>query len=154
MKPADERFFEDYPKGQVLEFGPVLVDQEEIVEFAEKFDPQYFHTDPKRAEDSIYGGLIASGWHTASMVMRLLVENYLPVQASLGSPGVDELRWLKPVYPGDQLNVRTNVMESKRSRSKTDRGIITTLIEVINQDREMVMSLKAVNFLLLKPKNL
>ena len=88
------------------------------------------------------------------MVMRLLVENYLPVQASLGSPGVDELRWLKPVYPGDQLNVRTNVLESKRSRSKTDRGIITTLIEVINQDREMVMSLKAVNFLLLKPKNL
>ncbi|SVA96498.1 uncharacterized protein METZ01_LOCUS149352, partial [marine metagenome] len=129
-------------------------DQEEIVEFAKKFDPQYFHTDPKRAEDSIYGGLIASGWHTASMVMRLLVENYLPVQASLGSPGVDELRWLKPVYPGDQLNVRTNVLESKRSRSKTDRGIITTLIEVINQDREMVMSLKAVNFLLLKPKNL
>ena len=88
------------------------------------------------------------------MVMRLLVENYLPVQASLGSPGVDELRWLKHVYPGDQLNVRTNVLESKRSRSKTDRGIITTLIEVINQDREMVMSLKAVNFLLLKPKNL
>ena len=154
MKPADERFFEDYLQGQILEFGPVLVDQEEIVEFAEKFDPQYFHTDSKRAEDSIYGGLIASGWHTASMVMRLLVENYLPVQASLGSPGVDELRWLKPVYPGDQLNVRTNVLESKRSRSKTDRGIITTLIEVINQDREMVMSLKAVNFLLLKPKNL
>ena len=154
MKPADGRFFEDYPQGQILEFGPVLVDQEEIVEFAEKFDPQYFHTDPKRAEDSIYGGLIASGWHTASMVMRLLVENYLPVQASLGSPGVDELRWLKPVYPGDQLNVRTNVLESKGSRSKTDRGIITTLIEVINQDREMVMSLKAVNFLLLKPKNL
>ena len=148
MKPADERFFEDYPQGQILEFGPVLVDQEEIVEFAQKFDPQYFHS------DSIYGGLIASGWHTASMVMRLLVENYLPVQASLGSPGVDELRWLKPVYPGDQLNVRTNVLESKRSRSKTDRGIITTLIEVINQDREMVMSLKAVNFLLLKPKNL
>ena len=117
--------------GQVMEFGPVDVKQEEIIEFAQKYDPQYFHIDPQKAKHSIYGGLIASGWHTASMVMRLMVEHYLSPKASLGSPGIDELRWLKPVYPGNQLHVRTTVLDCKRSRSKngswyhhhSDRGL-------------------------------
>ena len=131
MTKPEERYFEDYPLGQVMEFGPVDVKQEEIIEFAQKYDPQYFHTDPQKAEHSIYGGLIASGWHTASMVMRLMVEYYLSPKASLGSPGIDELRWLKPVFPGNQLFVRTTVLDCKRSRSKTDRGIIITLITSI-----------------------
>ena len=97
MTNPEERYYEDYPLGQVMEFGPVDVKQEEIIEFAQKYDPQYFHTDPQKAEHSIFGGLIASGWHTASMVMRLMVEHYLSPKASLGSPGIDELRWLKPV---------------------------------------------------------
>ena len=99
MTTPEERYFEDYPLGQIMEFGRVDVKQEEIIEFAQKYDPQYFHIDPQKAEYSIFGGLIASGWHTASMVMRLMVEHYLSPKASLGSPGIDELRWLKPVYP-------------------------------------------------------
>ena len=152
MKTKKPLYFEDYPEGLVLEFGPVLVDQDEIIDFAQKFDPQYFHNDPVQAKDSIYGGLIASGWHTASMMMRLLVEHFLPINASLGSPGVDELRWLKPVFPKDELRVITEVLDSKPSMSKPDRGIITTLIKVFNQNDEMVMSLKAVNFILKKIK--
>ena len=151
MTKPEERYFEDYPLGQIMEFGPVDVTQEEIIEFAQKYDPQYFHTDPEKAEHSIFGGLIASGWHTASMVMRLMVEHYLSPKASLGSPGIDELRWLKPVYPGNQLHVRTTVLDCKRSRSKTDRGIIITLIEVLNQEKELVMSFKATNFMLINP---
>ena len=153
MNTKNQCYFEDYPEGLILEFGPILVDKDEVIDFAQKFDPQYFHNDPIQAKKSIYGGLIASGWHTASMMMRLLVEHFLPIHASLGSPGVDELRWLKPVFPKDQLRVKTEVLESKSSRSKPDRGIITTLIEVINQNDEMVMSLKAVNFILIKTKN-
>ena len=144
----DERYFEDYVVGCVYEFGSIGVDETEIIEFATRFDPQIFHTDPEAAKTSVYGGLIASGWHTASLMMRLFADHFLPSTASLGSPGVDELRWLRPVRPGDQLSVRVAIVDAKRSNSKPDRGIITSFVEVLNGDRETVLTMKAVNFLL------
>ena len=144
--PSDDRYFEDYLAGSVYEFGAIGVDQGEIVDFARRFDPQVFHIDPESAKETIYGGLIASGWHTVGLMMRLFCEHFLSKVASLGSPGVDELRWHKPVRPGDELSVRVTVLETKRSRSKPDRGIVHSFIEVMNQNLDVVMSLKAVNF--------
>jgi acyl dehydratase len=144
---AGPRYFEDYVVDTAQEFGSIVVEQPEILSFAGRFDPQTFHTDPEAAKESIYGGLIASGWHTASLMMRLFVDHYLDSSSSLGSPGVDELRWLKPVRPGDTLSVRATILEATRSRSKPDRGLVRTLVEVLNQDREVVMSLKAMNLM-------
>jgi acyl dehydratase len=146
--PVENRFLEDYEPGSVHEFGAITVEQEDIVEFARRFDPQIFHTAPEAAERTIYEGLIASGWHTASLMMRLFVDHYLSGVASLGSPGVDELRWVKPVRPGDRLSLRVTVEETRRSRTKPDRGILISFIEVINQKGKVVMSMKAVNILL------
>jgi acyl dehydratase len=145
--PVADRHFEDYAPGAVFEYGETPVTETEIIEFARRFDPQYIHVDREQAAQGPYGGLIASGWHTAAMMMRLIVDNFLPKSASLGSPGIDELRWLRPVRPGDVLSVRLSVLEATRSRSKPDRGVIRTLCEVLNQDREVVMSLKAMNII-------
>ena len=143
--PVEKRCFEDYIAGSVHEYGSIAVEQEEIISFAERFDPQVFHTDPERAKNTIFEGLIASGWHTCGLMMRLFADHFLPKVASLGSPGIDELRWNKPVRPGDELTIRVTVLETKRSHSKPDRGIVHSLIEVMNQDRDVVMSMKAVN---------
>ncbi len=151
--PAEKRYFEDYVAGSVHEFGSVTVEQDEVIAFAQRFDPQVFHTDPEYAKKTIYGGLIASGWHTAGLMMRLFADHYLSKVASLGSPGVDELRWSKPVRPGDELSIRVTVQETKRSRSKPDRGIVHSFIEVMNQNHEVVMSMKAVNFLFCRQKS-
>lgn len=142
----EQRYFEDYRPGLVLEFGNVRVDEAELVEFARRYDPQPFHIDAAHATAGPFGGLIASGWHTGSLMMRLLVEHYLSPVASLGSPGIDELRWLAPVRPGDVLSVRVTVLEARRSQSKPDRGLVRALMEVLNQRREVVMSLRALNF--------
>jgi acyl dehydratase len=145
--PAADRHFEDYAPGAVFEYGEIPVAVAEIVEFARRFDPQYIHIDREQAARGPFGGLIASGWHTAAMMMRLIVDNFLPKHASLGSPGIDELRWLKPVRPGDVLSIRLSILEATRSRSKPDRGVVRTLCEVLNQDRAIVMSLKAMNII-------
>jgi len=145
--PAADRHFEDYAPGAVFEYGEIPVAEAEIVEFARRFDPQYIHIDREQAARGPFGGLIASGWHTAAMMMRLIVDNFLPKHASRGSPGIDELRWLRPVRPGDTLSVRLSVLEATRSRSKPDRGVVRTLCEVLNQDRAVVMSLKAMNII-------
>ena len=145
--PAADRHFEDYAPGAVFEYGAIPVTEAEIVAFARRFDPQYLHVDRAQAAQGPFGGLIASGWHTAAMMMRLIVDNFLPKSASLGSPGIDELRWLRPVRPGDTLSVRLSVLEATRSRSKPDRGVVRTLCEVLNQDRAVVMSLKAMNII-------
>lgn len=99
-KPAKDRFFEDYAAGEVYEFGSIALDETEIVEFGRRYDPQYLHVDPERAARGPYGGLIASGWQTMATAMRLFVDHFLPEEANMGSPGVDELRWLAPVRPG------------------------------------------------------
>jgi acyl dehydratase len=145
--PVEDRYFEDYVPGSVHEFGRITIEEDSIVVFGKQFDPQLFHTDPEGAKSTIYGGLIASGWHTASLMMRECVRHYLPRAASLGSPGVEELRWNLPVRPGDTLSVRVTILEATRSRSKPDRGIVVSHFEVLNQDRNVVMSAKGVNFI-------
>jgi acyl dehydratase len=146
--PIEDRYFEDYIVGSVYKFGVIAVKEAEIIDFARRFDPQVFHTDPEAAKKTIYGGLIASGWHTAGMMMRLLADHYLSHAASLGSPGIDELRWTRPVRPGDELSIRLTVLEANRSRSKPDRGVLLSFVEVLNQNDEVVLTLKAVNLLL------
>jgi acyl dehydratase len=147
----EPRWFEDYGPGLVLEFGAAVVDGTEIVEFARRYDPQPFHVDPEAAARSPFGGLIASGWHTGSLMMRMLVEHYLSPASSLGSPGLDEVRWLAPVRPGDTLSVRVTILEARRSQSRPDRGLLRSQIEVLNQRRQVVMSMKALNFILCRP---
>ena len=142
----DDRYFEDYVTGSVHEFGSVAVEEQEILDFGKRFVPLSYHTDPELAKKSIYGRLIASGWHTAALMMRLYTDHYLSRIANLGSPGGDELRWDKPVFPGDELSIRVTVLESRRSESKRDRGIVRSFVEVMNQNREIVMSVKMVNF--------
>ncbi|MFZ5865219.1 MAG: MaoC family dehydratase [Thermodesulfobacteriota bacterium] len=142
--PPEDRYFEDYLPGAVHEFGSITVEEAEIIEFARRFDPQPFHTDPEKAKQSAFGGLIASGWHTASLTMRLLVDHYVSRVASLGSPGVDEVRWRKPVRPGDTLSVRVTILESKLSRSKPGQGTIRSYIEALNQHRDVVMTWKGI----------
>jgi acyl dehydratase len=146
--PIEKRYYEDYIVGSVHEYGSIAAEQEEIISFAKRFDPQVFHTDPERAKKTIFEGLIASGWHTCGLMMRLFSDHFLSKVASLGSPGIDELRWNKPVRPGDELSIRVTVLETKRSRSKPDRGIVHSLIEVMNQNGDVVMSMKAVNLFL------
>jgi acyl dehydratase len=145
--PPQQRYLEDYVEGAVHEFGPITVTAEQIVTFGRQFDPQQFHTDPIAARDTVYGGLIASGWHTCGLFMRLFVAHYLPGPASLGSPGVDELRWLKPVRPDDELTLRVTVHRVKPSRSKPDRGILFSFCEMLNASREVVASMMAMNLI-------
>lgn len=146
-KPAKDRFYEDYAAGAVYEFGSVALDEPEIVDFGRRYDPQFLHVDPERALHGPYGGLIASGWQTMATAMRLFVDNFLPDGASMGSPGVDELRWLAPVRPGDGLRIRVTVLSKRVSRSKPDRGIVETRVETLNQHGELVATMRAVNFI-------
>ena len=145
------RYFGDYLPGTTYDCGSVSVGQDEIISFASNFDPQPFHVDPAAAARGPFGGLIASGWHTTALVMRQIVDHYLPAEASLGSPGIDEIRWPNPVRPGDTLRVRATVLEARRSQSRPDRGIIKTEIEAVNQDGLTVMRLTGVNFLAVRP---
>ena len=135
-------YLEDFAPGQVRESPTRTVSRDEIVTFARAYDPQPFHTDDEAATRSVYGGLIASGWQTVSIMMRLLWDTFLKDTASLGSPGSDEIRWLKPVRPGDTLRARFTIVEVVPSRSKPDRGIVRTSTEVLNQHGDVVMTHK------------
>jgi len=137
-----EIYFEDLPTGTAMDLGSYEVTREEILEFARKYDPQPFHVDEDAANDSVFGGLIASGWHTCSMTMRLVCDGLLLRAAALGSPGVDEVRWLKPVRPGDTLHAKLEIVESRPSQSKPDRGVIRSRWLVQNQKGELVMTLE------------
>jgi len=147
-----ERYFEDYPPGAVFEGGTVEVSEAEILEFARRYDPQTMHTDPAAAAHGFFGGLIASGWHTAALMMRLFAAHFLSPASSLASPGIDELRWLKPVRPGDVLSLRVTVTEARRSRSKPDQGVVRSLVEVLNQEGEVVMSLRPISLIRCRPR--
>jgi acyl dehydratase len=145
--PAEDRYFEDYLPGAVFECGRIPVTEAEIIQFARRYDPQDMHVNPEAAARGRFGGLVASGWHTAAMTMRLVVDNFLPKAASLASPGLDELRWLKPVRPGDVLRIRVTVVEATPSRSRPDRGMVRSFVETLNQDGDVVMSMKPMNII-------
>jgi acyl dehydratase len=149
--PTADRWFEDFVPGAVYELGEIAVSAAEIVDFARRFDPQPMHLDPDAAARGEFAGLIASGWHTAGLMMRLFVDHYLPGNASLASPGIDELRWTRPVRPGDALRLRVTILEAMRSRSRPDRGMLRSFVEVLNQRGEAVMSLKPMNLLRCRP---
>jgi acyl dehydratase len=139
------RYFEDFHVGQVHEAGAHKVTREEILAFAHQFDPQAFHLDDEAGRRTIYGGIIASGWHIAAISHRLLVDCLLKDAAGLGSPGVDELRWIRPVRPDDTLSLRVEVVELIPSRSKRDRGAIRCRLGLRNQKGEEVMTLSAIS---------
>lgn len=143
--PLKARYFEDFVPGEVHEFGSHTVSESDIIEFAQRYDPQPFHIDPQAAAGSLYGGLIASGWMTGALMMRMLVDHFLAPGSSMGSPGLDELRWMKPVRPGDTLRLRVAVIETRRSQSKPDRGILLVQQECLNQHGEVVMSSKSMS---------
>ena len=151
--PQLKWYFEDFEVGKTVDVGSHTLTDEEIISFATQFDPQPFHVSPEAAAQSIFGGIIASGWHTCSLMMRLVVDGFLREAASLGSPGVDEVRWLKPVRGGDTLTVSTTAVDARPSTSKTDRGVIHTLWQATNQHGELVVTVKGMGMFLRRPKN-
>jgi acyl dehydratase len=150
--PADptQRFFEHYPEGAVFELGTFTMTEQEIIDFARQFDPQDMHVDRAVAATGPFGGVIASGWQTVGLMMQLFVAHFLP-KNGLASPGVDTLRWTRPVFPGDLLSVRVTITEARLSRSRPDRGLTHNLIEVRNQHGEIVLSMQPMNFIRCRP---
>ena len=145
------RYFEDFHPGDVYPLGSRSVSKDEILDFARQYDPQYFHVDEERAKESIYGGLIASGWHTAAMTMRLACEAIMLQSAGMGSPGLDELRWVRPVRPGDTLHARMEILSARPSQSKPDRGVVQSQVVVTNQDGDTVLTWKAMGMYRRRP---
>ena len=144
-------YFEDFSVGRVFDSGTRQLSEQDILGFASEYDPQYFHTDPEAAKQSIFGGLIASGWQTVGVCMRLMCDTYLLETSTLGSPGVDEVRWVKPVYPGDTLRMRATVIAAKPSSSKPDRGIATMRCNIYNQKDELVMHMQGMQMMQRRP---
>jgi len=140
--PECELYWEDFLPGETVEIGRHTFEESEMLEFARQFDPQPFHTDPEAAKQSFFGGLIASGWHTCAIGMRLMVQHYIGRSASAGSPGVDNIRWLAPVRPGDTITYRRVILESRPSASKPGLGLVRSRSEALNQRGEMVMTME------------
>ncbi|MFN3553396.1 MAG: MaoC family dehydratase [Novosphingobium meiothermophilum] len=141
-------YFEDIEPGTVQRFGRYAVTREEVIDFASKYDPQPFHLSDEAAAQTHFGRLSASGWHTCAMTMAMLVENLKErQQAGLGSPGLDEIRWLRPVYPGDTLSVETEVVDKKRSSSRPEMGSFRSNVRVYNQDGVVVMTMKSIGLI-------
>ena len=135
-------YYEDIEVGVVRRFGSKQVTREEVIDFAGKYDPQPFHLDDKAAANTHFGRLSASGWHTGSMAMRMMVDNMKEhEQAGLGSPGIEDLRWLKPVYPGDTLRCESEILEKRRSQSRPEMGLFKSRLSVFNQHDEPVMTM-------------
>jgi acyl dehydratase len=141
MRPI-KYYWEDMAVGSVRDLGSVTMSADEILDFARQFDPQPFHVDEEAAKHSIFGSLCASGWHTAALAMKLTVENFLLEAASMGSPGVENLRWLKPVYPGDTLRLEQSVVESRALRSRPEVGLVRSRWEMFNQNGDKVMQME------------
>jgi acyl dehydratase len=144
-------YFEDFPAGEVVEFGDREVIAEEIIAFARQFDPQPFHVSEEQGRASVAGGLIASGWHTASMMMRVICDEMLVNAAGQGSPGMEAIDWLKPVRPGDRLRVRRTTVSARISRSRPEIGVIEARFELMNQNREIVMTQQGSMFFRRRP---
>ena len=135
-------YWEDFPVGAVREFGGKTLSREDIVRFAREYDPQPFHVDEEAANKSVFGGLIASGWQTCGLAMRMMCDAYLLDAASAGSPGVESIRWLLPVRPGDRLRVRLTVLEARVLQSKPHIGLVRNKWEMFNQKNEQVMHME------------
>jgi len=135
-------FWEDFPAGLVRDIGSFAVTREAVLAFAHEFDPQPFHTDDEAAQASLFGGLCASGWHTCAMAMRLMCDSYLLEAASLGSPGIENLRWLKPVFPGDTLGGTMTVLEARTMASKPHVGLVRSAWDLRNQHGETVLTME------------
>ena len=135
-------YWEDLQAGAVRDLGTVTLSAEEIKNFARQFDPQPFHIDEAAGRRSIFGNLCASGWHTCAVAMKLTVENFLNESASMGSPGVENLRWLKPVYPGDTLRLQQTIVESRPLRTRADVGLVRSVWDMSNQDGEKVLHME------------
>jgi acyl dehydratase len=151
MTDSCKYYFDDLPAGRVLDLGSRGIGRDEIVAFAREYDPQPFHVDEQKAARSLYGGLIASGWQTCGIAMRLLCDNFALEAASLGSPGVDHIRWLKPVRPGDQLHLKATVVEANISRSKPQQGSVRMHWEMSNQHGEVVMTMDGIGMYRRRP---
>lgn len=132
-------YWEDFAVGQVRDLGTITPTRQEIIAFARQFDPQPFHLDDEAAKASVFGGLCASGWHTCSMAMRLMVTNFLQDTSSLGSPGLEGIQWRKPVFPGDTLRLKVTVLETKPMGKRPDVGMTRNLWEMFNQQGDMVL---------------
>ena len=139
VTPAIQYYWEDLPVDTTIDLGSLTVDREEVLEFAGKYDPQPFHLSDEAAAQSMFGRLAASGWHTCAMVMGLMTRNFLLQSSSLGSPGLEKLKWLRPVYPGDTLTVRQRIVESRPMASRPDVGLVRSVWEAFNQDGEQVL---------------
>jgi acyl dehydratase len=144
-------YWEDFPPGRVFEYGSRILSQDEIIAFAREWDPQRFHIDPEAAKQTPYGGLIASGWHTGCVMMRLMCDAYLNESSCIGSPGIEEWRFALPARPGDTLRYRATVLEARPSASKPDRGIVKWRWELLNQRDELVVSQVGAQFFLRRP---
>ena len=144
----DLMYFEDLEPGTTAKFGRYEVTREEVIQFASKYDPQPFHLSDEAAAQTHFGRISASGWHTCAMVMRMMVDNITErKQAGLGSPGLDELRWLRPVYPGDTLRVETTLIDKTASRSRPEMGSFRSEVKVFNQNDELVATMKSIGLI-------
>lgn len=139
-------YWEDFVVGQTREFGRYVVTREAVLEFARQFDPQPFHIDDAAAKHSLFGKLAASGWHTCAMAMRMMCDGYLLDAASLGSPGIEKLRWPNPVFPGDTLRMRSTVLASRPLASRPGVGIVHSRSEMLNQDGKVVLAMEGAGF--------
>ncbi len=144
-------YWEDFPVGRVFEYGSRTLSEDEMIAFARDWDPQRYHIDPQAGNETPYGGLIASGWHTGCVMMRFMCDAYLNESSCIGSPGIDEWRFAAPVRPGDTLRYRGSVLESRLSASKPDRGIVKFRWQLLNQRDEVVVSIVGTQFYLRRP---
>ena len=146
------KFYEDFEIGEAHDYGGRAVSADDIIRFAREFDPQFFHLDPEAAKESAFGGLVASGWHTCALAMRMMVDGFLDGAATMASPGVDEIRWLKPVRAGDTLRMRTEVIDKTPSKSRPDRGLIRFSQTIRNQNDDVVMTMINLAFFRRRPE--
>ena len=151
MQSKPPRYWDDYEVGTTYPLGSTTFTADEIVTFGREFDPQSFHVDPEMAKQSLFGGLIASGWHVTAKLMRLFVDNYVDHRTALGSPGVDEVRWLKPVRPGDTITASVECAAKVPSKSRPEMGVVHEHWRATNQKGEVVLTVKGINMVRRKP---